>query len=54
MNYYQEKIEIEFIIPARIYIGKPKGDNCHSSKNTRRILMSRKKIKILSIKKDRN
>lgn len=29
MNYYQEKIEIDSIIPARIYIGKSKGDNCH-------------------------
>lgn len=29
MNYYQEKIETDSIIPARIYIGKSKGDNCH-------------------------
>ena len=30
MNYYQEKIETDSIIPARIYIRKSKGDNCHS------------------------
>lgn len=29
MNYYQEKIETDTIIPARIYIGKSKGGNCH-------------------------
>lgn len=29
MNYYQEKIETDSIIPARIYIRKSKGDNCH-------------------------
>ena len=29
MNYYQEKIETDSIIPARIYSRKSKGDNCH-------------------------
>lgn len=29
MNYYQEKIETDSIIPAAIYIGKSKGNNCH-------------------------
>lgn len=29
MNYYQERIETDSIIPAKIYIGKSQGDNCH-------------------------
>lgn len=29
MNYYQEKIETDSIIPAKIYIGKSQGANCH-------------------------
>lgn len=29
MNYYQEKIENDDIIPAKIYIGKSEGGNCH-------------------------
>lgn len=29
MNYYQEQIEIDSIIPARIYLGEPTGDSCH-------------------------
>ncbi|OOM75076.1 HTH-type transcriptional regulator ChbR [Clostridium puniceum] len=29
MNYYQEKVETDSIIPARIYIGKSKVDNFH-------------------------
>ncbi|MDF2985461.1 MAG: AraC family transcriptional regulator [Eubacterium sp.] len=29
MNYYQERIETDSIIPAKIYMGKSQGDNCH-------------------------
>lgn len=29
MNYYQEKIQTDSIIPAQIYIGNSKGDSCH-------------------------
>lgn len=29
MNYYQERIETDSIIPAKIYIGKAQGSNCH-------------------------
>jgi hypothetical protein len=27
MNYYQEEIESDLVIPARIYIGKSTGNN---------------------------
>ena len=29
MKFYQEKIEMDTIIPAKIYIGNTKGENCH-------------------------
>lgn len=29
MKYYQEKVETDSIIPAKIYIGKAQGANCH-------------------------
>lgn len=29
MKYYQERIETDTIIPAKIYIGKSQSDNCH-------------------------
>ncbi|BCN29954.1 AraC family transcriptional regulator [Anaeromicropila herbilytica] len=29
MNYYQEEIKTDSIIPAKIYIGDSKGGNCH-------------------------
>ena len=29
MKYYKEKIETDSLIPAKIYIGKTKGENCH-------------------------
>ena len=29
MKYYQEKIETELLIPARIYFGQSKTNNCH-------------------------
>ncbi|WP_058300717.1 AraC family transcriptional regulator [Gorillibacterium timonense] len=29
MNYYQERIETDSIIPAKIYIGKPQDTTCH-------------------------
>lgn len=29
MNFYQERIETDSIIPAKIYIGNSQGNNCH-------------------------
>lgn len=29
MKYYQERIETDSVIPARIYIGRAQGGNCH-------------------------
>ena len=29
MKFYQEKIEMDTIIPAKIYIRNTKGENCH-------------------------
>lgn len=29
MKYYKEKIETDTLVPAKIYVGKTKGENCH-------------------------
>lgn len=29
MRFYKEKIETDLLIPAKIYIGNSKGENCH-------------------------